>query len=89
MITFDDFKETFQLVISRNLGCRESIFPEIDSMVPYLDLFNHVNDNNTYYYYDDRRDGFVLYAIRDISKNEEVTVSYGSHHNLYLFTAYG
>ena len=58
-------------------------------MVPYLDLFNHVNDNNTYYYYDDRRDGFVLYAIRDISKNEEVTVSYGSHHNLYLFTAYG
>ena len=89
MITFDDFKETFQIVISRNFGCRESIFPEIDSMMPYLDLFNHVNDNNTYYYYDDRRDGFVLYAIRDISKNEEVTVSYGSHHNLYLFTAYG
>lgn len=28
MITFDDFKETFQIVISRNFGRRESIFPE-------------------------------------------------------------
>ena len=58
-------------------------------MVPYLDLFNHVNDNNTYYFFDDKRDGFVLYAIRDINKNEEITVSYGAHTNLYLYTAYG
>lgn len=89
MITYDDFKEVFEIVATRNFGRRGSMFPEINSMVPYLDLFNHVNEFNTYYYYDDKRDGFVLFAVRDINKGEEITIAYGSHNNMYLFSVYG
>lgn len=89
MITFEDFKEVFEMVATRNFGRRGSIFPEINSMVPYLDLFNHVNEFNSYYYYNDKRDGFVLFAVRDINKGDEITVSYGSHNNMYLFSVYG
>lgn len=88
-MTNEEFQETFMQVATRNFGRRGSMFPEINSMVPYLDLFNHVNDYNTYYYYNDKRDGFVLFSRRTIEPGEEITVSYGKMENLHLYNVYG
>ena len=87
--TIEEFEKIFLLVGSRNFGRRGSVFHETNSMVPYLDLFNHVNNFNTFYYFNDKRNGYVLFAMRPIEKNEEVTVSYGRINNLHLFNVYG
>lgn len=87
--TTEEFEKIFQIVGTRNFGRRGSIFHETNSMVPYLDLFNHVNNFNTFYHFSDKRNGYVLFATRPIEKNEEVTVSYGKRNNLHLFNVYG
>jgi hypothetical protein len=58
-------------------------------MVPYLDLINHSDKNNTFWYYEDLDAGYSLIAGRDIDPNEEITDSYGPYHNSYLYTKYG
>ena len=85
-----DFRTNFFLVSSRNFGRRGSNFLEdVNTMVPYLDLLNHSDKYNTWWYYDDKRKGFVCYAVRDIKKGEEITDSYGKHDNVYLYSVYG
>ena len=58
-------------------------------MVPFLDLINHSDRNNSYWYYDDLDEGYTLIAVRDIEKNEEITDSYGKYHNSMLYRTYG
>ena len=89
-ITEQEFMKSFLYVASRNFGRRGSdFFPELNNLVPYLDLFNHFNDHNTHYYYNDKRDGYILFALRDILPGEEITVSYGKITNSHLLGAYG
>ena len=85
----EKFKKNFIYVSTRNFGRRGSFFQNVNTMVPYLDLLNHNNDYNTWFYYDEKRDGFALYATRDIQKNEELTLSYGKYNNVYLYWLYG
>ena len=84
----DIFKYNFDLVATRNFG-RPDSFCDINTMVPFLDLLNHSDKNNTYWYYDDLDEGYTLIAVRDIEKNEEITDSYGKYHNSMLFRTYG
>ena len=91
-ITYDkiieDFKYNFNLVGTRNFGRPES-YCDISTMVPFLDLINHSDKNNTYWYYEEMDNGYTLIAVRDIEKNEEITDSYGPYHNSKLYMTYG
>ena len=85
----EKFKKNFILVSTRNLERRGSFFEEVNTLVPFLDLLNHDNNFNTWFIYDEKREGFSLYTIKDIKKNEEITISYGKLNNLYLYSIYG
>ena len=84
----EEFFINFILVGTRNFG-RPDYFADFSTLVPYLDLLNHSDKNNTHWYYDEKKSGYYLIAIRDIKKNEEVTDSYGKYYNSYLFQTYG
>ena len=84
----ENFKYNFLLVATRNFG-RPGSYCDINTMVPFLDLLNHSDKNNTYWYYEDLDEGYTLIASRDIEKNEEVTDSYGKYHNSMLYRTYG
>ena len=87
--SLEKFKENFIYVSTRNFGRRGSFYDDVNTLVPYLDLLNHNNSYNAWFYYDEKRDGFVLFATKDIEKNEEITISYGKFNNIYLYTMYG
>ena len=78
------YKKNFILVSTRNMERRNSFFEEVNTLVPYLDLINHNNNYNSYFIYDEKRDGFCLYSIKNINKNEEITISYGKLNNIVL-----
>ena len=84
----EEFKYNFLMVGTRNFGRPDTIF-DVNTMVPYLDLINHSDKNNTYWYYDESKNRYVLEAIRDIEKNEEITDSYGHFINSKLYKTYG
>ena len=84
----NNFKYNFDLVATRNFGRPES-YCDINTMVPFLDLLNHSDKNNSYWYYEDLDGGYTLIAVRDIEKNEEITDSYGKYHNSMLYRTYG
>ena len=84
----EEFLINFILVGTRNFG-RPDYFADYSTLVPYLDLLNHSDKNNTHWYYDEIKSGYFLIAVRDIKKNEEVTDSYGKYFNSYLFQTYG
>ena len=85
----EKFKENFIYVSTRNFGRRGSFYDDTNTLVPFLDLLNHNNNYNAWFYFDEKRDGFVLFAIKDIEKNEEITISYGKFNNIYLYSMYG
>lgn len=62
---------------------------ETSGMVPYIDLLNHSGDPNTVWYWDDTLDAFVLIAIKNINKGEELTDNYGVKTNIELLMYYG
>jgi hypothetical protein len=84
----NNFKNNFDLVATRNFG-RPGSYYDHSTMVPFLDLINHSDKNNTYWFYEDLHKGYTLIAGRDIEQNEEITDSYGQYHNSYLYTTYG
>ena len=84
----EDFENNFNLVGTRNFG-RPECFCDISTMVPFLDLLNHSDKNNTHWFYDESKQGYILIAIRDIEKNEEITDSYGKYYNSLLYKTYG
>ena len=84
----EEFKNNFSLVGTRNFG-RPDCFCDLSTMVPFLDLLNHSDKNNTHWYYDESKGGYILIAIRDIEKNEEITDSYGKYYNSLLYKTYG
>ena len=84
----DVFKYNFDLVATRNFG-RPGSFYDLSTMVPFLDLVNHSDKNNSYWFYEDLDGGHTLIAGRDIEPNEEIVDLYGKYHNSYLYTTYG
>lgn len=58
-------------------------------MIPYADLFNHSENSNTTWYYDDNKKVFVVEAIKNIKKNHEIYDTYGDKTNIELILYYG
>ena len=84
----NEFKYNFDMVATRNFGRPDSYYDH-STMVPFLDLINHSDKNNTFWFYDDLKMGYTLIAGKDINPNEEITDLYGQYHNLHLYTNYG
>ena len=84
----NEFEYNFNLVATRNFG-RPGSYYDHSTMVPFLDLINHSDNNNTYWYYEDLNMGYTLIAGRDIEQNEEIVDLYGKYHNSYLYITYG
>ena len=84
----EEFKYNYDLALTRNYG-RPCSFYDINTMVPYLDLINHSDKNNTYWFYDDNNEAYSLVAMKNIDKNKEITLSYGKYYNSYLYKNYG
>ena len=87
---FEEFKYNYEIVKSRNFARPGSeFFFDLNSCVPFIELFNHDNNYNTDFEYDEKNKGFILKAVRDIIAGEELTVSYGNESNINLFMTYG
>ena len=54
-----------------------------------MDLLNHDINFNFDMEYSDEKRRFIIKAIKNIDKNEILTITYGKVDNLNLFTVYG
>ena len=87
---YEEFKYNYYLVKTRNFARPESeFFSDLNSCVPFIELFNHDNNYNLDWIYDNHRKGFLLKSLRNILPGEELTVSYGNETNINLFMTYG
>jgi hypothetical protein len=88
--SFKEFKYNFYIAQSRNFSRPNSKFmSDLNSIVPFLDLFNHDNNFNCDWDYDEDKKGFILRAIKDVEKGQELTITYGEVDNINLFVIYG
>jgi len=58
-------------------------------MIPYCDLFNHSFDAEVEWSYDDQSKCFEYRAISDISRGQEINITYGRKANYNFFLMYG
>ena len=87
---YEEFRYNYEIVKSRNFARPGSeFFFDLNSCVPFIELFNHNNNYNTDFEYDEKNKGFILKAVKDIKSGEELTVSYGNESNINLFMNYG
>ena len=87
---FEEFKYNYYLVKSRNFARPGSeFFFDLNSCVPFIELFNHDIEFNTDWGFDSDKKGFYLKAVKDIKIGEELTTTYGEQNNINLFMDYG
>ena len=60
-----------------------------DGFVPMADMLNHKRPKQTTWTYTDEKEGFVIEAIGDIPRNDEIFDSYGKKCNSRFFLNYG
>jgi hypothetical protein len=58
-------------------------------LVPYADLLNHSNEENSLWFFNDETDRFEIFALREIYECEQICLSYGIRKNIDLLTQYG
>ena len=58
-------------------------------MVAYADMLNHKRPRQTAWWYCDERKGFVIEALDDIKRGEQVYDSYGKKCNTRFLLNYG
>jgi len=82
------FSEIRMMVSSRIFGMNiEGV--KTDGFVPMADMLNHKRPKQTTWTYTDEKEGFVIEAIGDIQRNEEIFDSYGKKCNSRFFLNYG
>jgi len=90
-----DYDDFFKLFLRFRIYICSRIFSytkhnkEENGLVPYADLLNHSEDPNTTWYYDDKKEVFVVEATKDIKKKEEIYDTYGNKTNMQLIMYYG
>lgn len=62
---------------------------QTDAMVAYADMLNHKRPRQTGWWYDDDLKGFVIEAIEDIKRGDQVYDSYGRKCNTRFLLNYG
>ena len=60
-----------------------------DGFVPYADMLNHRRPRQTSWSYTDDRRGFIIEALEDIKRGEQVNDSYGKKCNTRFLLNYG
>jgi len=60
-----------------------------DGFVPMADMLNHKRPKQTSWTYTDEKQGFVIEALKDIDRNEQIYDSYGKKCNSRFFLNYG
>ena len=90
-ITKQEFLETVALNYSRVFGlCDESGQNKASCLIPFADMFNHRYPAQTNWTYDQERKGFIVTALKDIKRGEEVTLQYDTDiSNTNIFNNYG
>ncbi len=76
------------MVASRIFGIQvEGV--KTDGFVPYADMLNHKRPRQTSWTYTDDRKGFIIEALEDIKRGEQVYDSYGKKCNTRFLLNYG
>lgn len=76
------------MVASRIFGIQvEGV--KTDGFVPYADMLNHKRPRQTSWSYTDDRAGFIIEALEDIKRGEQVYDSYGKKCNTRFLLNYG
>ena len=57
--------------------------------VPYIDMFNHSYDTQVKWVFSDQQKGFLVKAQQDISRGEEIFLSYGKKSDSHFLINYG
>ncbi|KAL4487539.1 hypothetical protein ABPG72_007059 [Tetrahymena utriculariae] len=86
--TFEDFCWARMTASSRVFGLQINE-QKTDAFVPLADMLNHRRPKQTSWQYDDQREGFVIQALEDIPRGEQVYDSYGRKCNSRFFLNYG
>ena len=60
-----------------------------DGFVPYADMLNHKRPRQTAWTYTDEREGFIIEALEDIKRGEQIFDSYGKKCNTRFLLNYG
>lgn len=85
---FNEYIRMRILVGSRIFGYKKDNEDE-SGIVPYVDMINHSVKSNTTWYYDDEKKSFILEAIKNIPKGEEIVDDYGDKNNIDFLLYYG
>ena len=86
--TLKEFSEIRMMVSSRIFGMNID-GKKTDGFVPMADMLNHKRPKQTSWTYTDEKQGFVIEALKDIDRNEQVYDSYGKKCNSRFFLNYG
>lgn len=86
--TIIEFSEIRMMVSSRIFGMN-ILGKKTDGFVPMADMLNHKRPKQTSWTYSDEKSGFVIEALKDIPRNEQVYDSYGKKCNSRFFLNYG
>lgn len=86
--TIIQFSEIRMMVSSRIFGMN-ILGKKTDGFVPMADMLNHKRPKQTSWTYSDEKNGFVIEALKDIPRNEQVYDSYGKKCNSRFFLNYG
>jgi histone-lysine N-methyltransferase SETD3 len=74
--TLKEFSEIRMMVSSRIFGMNIN-GKKTDGFVPMADMLNHKRPKQTSWTYSDEKGGFVIEALQDVGRNEQVYDSYG------------
>lgn len=83
-----EYGEIRMMVASRIFGIDiEGI--KTDGFVAYADMLNHKRPRQTSWTYSDERGGFIIEAVEDIRRGDQVYDSYGKKCNTRFLLNYG
>ena len=83
-----EYSEMRMMVSSRIFGIQIEN-TSTDGFVAYADMLNHKRPRQTAWTYTDERGGFIIEALDDIKRGEQVYDSYGKKCNSRFFLNYG
>ena len=86
--SFAKFVKARLLIASRIFGITIDNI-STDVLAPFADLLNHKRPRQTQWYFDNNLNAFVIQAMTDINKGEEIFDSYGQKTNSRFLLSYG